>query len=205
MHAKQVAALDEIPRIADDFAIAFGRDSGGLVQPYRVEDAETVVVALGSVLGTIEEVVDAMRVAGSSVGALAISCFRPWPLDEVRDALRGAKRVVVVEKAFAVGAGGIVGQNVRLALSGLPTEVYDVVAGLGGRAITQTSLRGLLTDVIEGRMDARRLHFLDLDVALVERELARASAGSSQGVRSGPHAENMLRDLGAVASGPVQG
>jgi pyruvate ferredoxin oxidoreductase alpha subunit len=197
MHAKQVAALDEIPRIADDFATAFGRRSGGLVQPYRLEDAETVVVALGSVLGTIEEVVDTMRTQGIRIGALAISCFRPWPLDEVREALGSAKRVVVVEKAFAVGAGGIVGQNVRLALSGLSTEVYDVVAGLGGRPITQASLQRLFADVLGNRMDPRRLHFLDLDVALVERELAR----SGSGIRSGPHAENMLRDLGTVGSG----
>jgi pyruvate ferredoxin oxidoreductase alpha subunit len=201
MHAKQVAALDEIPRIAEEFAATFGRTSGGLVQPYRLADpegpAETVVVALGSVLGTIEEVVDAMREEGTSGGALAISCFRPWPLEEVREALRGAKRVVVVEKAFAVGAGGIVGQNLRLALSGLPVEVYDVVAGLGGRPITQLSLRGLFEDVVEARLDSRRLHFLDLDVALVERELAR----SRKGIRSGPHAENMLRDLGTVGSG----
>jgi pyruvate ferredoxin oxidoreductase alpha subunit len=204
MHAKQVAALDEIPRIAAEFEDAFGRSSGGLVQPYRTDDAETVVVALGSVLGTIEEVVDSMRDEDVPIGALAISCFRPWPLDEVREALRGARRVIVLEKAFAVGAGGIVGQNVRLALAAtgwadLPIEVYDVVAGLGGRPITQASLRGVFTDVIEGRTDARRLHFLDLDVDLVARELAR----SRTGVRSGPHAENMLRDLGTVASRPV--
>ena len=207
MHAKQVAALDEIPRIAAEFAATFGRGSGGLVQPYRLQDpagdAETVVVALGSVLGTVEEVVDSLRDDGVPIGALAISCFRPWPLEEVREALRGAKRVVVVEKAFAVGAGGIVGQNVRLALSGLPTDVYDVVAGLGGRPITQASLHRLLGDVFDGRLDTRRLHFLDLDVALVERELARMSAGSDRGAGSGPHAENMLRDLGAARSGPV--
>lgn len=199
MHAKQVAALDEVPRISAEFAEAFGRSSGGLVQPYRIEDAETVVVALGSVLGTIEEVVDSMRDDGVPIGALAVSCFRPWPIEEVRAALGGAKRVVVVEKAFAVGAGGIVGLNVRLALSGLATEVYDVVAGLGGRPITQTSLRRLFDDVVAERIESRPLHFLDLDTALVERELARAR----QGLRTGPHAENMLRDLGAVASGSI--
>ena len=199
MHAKQVAALDAVPRIAAEFAESFGRRSGGLVRPYRLDEAETVVVALGSVLGTIEEVVDELREQGVRVGALGIGCFRPWPIDEVRDALRGAKRVVVVEKAFAVGAGGIVGQNVRLAVSGLPVEVYDVVAGLGGRPITRASLRRLIDDVLEARLDPRPLHFLDLDTALVRRELERTRAGH----RPGPHAENMLRDIGTVGAGPT--
>ncbi len=200
MHAKQMAALDEIPLIADDFRTAFGRRSGGLLNPYRLADAETVVVALGSVLGTIEEVIDGLRGEGVSVGALGITCFRPWPVSEVREALRRAKRVIVVEKAFAVGAGGIVGQNTRDATRGLPVEVYDVVAGLGGRPITRASLRRLLDEVLEGRVDPQRLHFLDLDFELVQRELER----SRHGKRPGPHAEHMLRDIGTVASGAYE-
>ncbi|MEO5853989.1 MAG: transketolase C-terminal domain-containing protein [Nocardioides sp.] len=199
MHAKQVQALDEIPRLADAFAEQFGRASGGLVRGYRTEDAETVVVGLGSMRGTLEVVIDALRDRGERVGVLGITCFRPWPKDEVREALRNARRVVVVEKAFAVGAGGIVGQNVRLALQGLPVEVYDVVAGLGGRPVTVASIGGLLDDVLAERLDPLRLHFLGLDAGLVERELLR-----SRGVdRPGPHAEHMLRDLGTVASRPV--
>jgi pyruvate ferredoxin oxidoreductase alpha subunit len=200
MHAKQMQALDEIPVIAGDFERSFGRGSGGLVQPYRVEDAETVVVALGSVIGTLEEVVDGLREEGVAVGLLGVKCFRPWPLAEVREALREARRVVVVERAFAVGAGGIVGQNTRDALRGLPAEVYDVVAGLGGRPITRASLRGLLDDVLAGRVDPTRLHFLDLDIDLVQRELER----SRHGRRPGPHAEHMLRDVGTVASGAYE-
>ena len=196
MHATQVQALDEIPRIAADFEDTFGRSAGGLVRPYRTEGAETVVVALGSVLGSIEEVVDDLRADGVAIGALGITCFRPWPIDEVRDALAGATRVVVVEKAFAVGAGGIVGQNVRLALSGLPVTVHDVVAGLGGRPVTRASLRRLFDDVLADRLDARTLHVRDLDVGLVSRELARVGAGGR-----GPHAENMLRALGAPGPG----
>jgi pyruvate ferredoxin oxidoreductase alpha subunit len=199
MHAKQVRALDEIPRLAAEFERTFGRESGGLVHPYRLEDAEIVIVGLGSMRGTLEVVADGLRDAGVSVGVLGIGCFRPWPKAEVRETLRHAQRVVVVEKAFAVGAGGIVGQNVRLALQGLPVEVYDVVAGLGGRPVTTTSIGQLLDDVIERRLDPLRLHFLDLDHELVERELAR----SSKLDRPGPHAEHMLRDLGIVASGPV--
>jgi pyruvate ferredoxin oxidoreductase alpha subunit len=197
MHAKQMQALDAIPRIADDFSAAFGRTSGGLLRTYRTEDAETVVLALGSALGTIEDVIDELRDQGERVGAVGLKCFRPYPLDEVRAALEHAERVVVVEKAFAVGAGGIVGQNVRLALSGLPVRVYDVVAGLGGRPITRASLRGMLADASVDSLG--RLTFLDLDVDLVERELARSTATA----RPGPHAENMLRELGIVAGGPV--
>jgi pyruvate ferredoxin oxidoreductase alpha subunit len=197
MHAKQMEALDAIPRIAGEFADVFGRDSGGLVRGYRTEDADTIVVALGSVLGTLEDVVDELRDAGERVGALAVRCFRPYPLGEVRAALAHASRVVVLEKAFAVGAGGIVGQNVRLALSGLPIEVHDVVAGLGGRAITSASLHRMLADALTGRLG--RLTFLDLDADVVGRELDRLRHGG----RTGPHAENILRDIGLVAGRPI--
>jgi pyruvate ferredoxin oxidoreductase alpha subunit len=195
MHAKQLMALDAIPEVAADFSRGFGRDSGGLVRSYRTDDAETVVVALGSVLGTIEDVVDELRERGVRIGALGITCFRPFPLDEVRGALAGAGRVVVIEKAFAVGAGGIVGQDARLAMSGLQARVYDIVAGLGGRPITKRSLHALLADVLEDRIEPGRLHFLDLNRELVERELDRMRKGR----RPGPHAENMVRDLGIVA------
>jgi len=194
-HAKQMQALDLVPELAAEFATSFGRPSGGLLRRYRTEGAKTILVALGSVLGTIEDVVDELRDEGERIGALGITCFRPFPIDEVRDALAGADRVVVVERAFAVGIGGIVGQNVRLALSGLPPVVYDVVAGLGGRAITRRSLRGLIEDVGEGSIEPNRLHFLDLDWKLVERELQRLQETR----RSGPHAENILRDVGVVA------
>jgi len=199
MHAKQMLALDAIPRIAEDFTAAFGRDSGGLVRGYRLDGADTVIVALGSVLGTIEDVVDDLRDRGERVGALAVRCFRPWPADEVRAALAGASRVVVVEKAFAVGAGGIVGQNVRLALDGVAgaPRVHDVIAGLGGRPVTSASLHRMVAAVLEDR--AGRTTFLDLDTAVVERELRRAR----EDPRPGPHAENILREAGIVAGGPT--
>jgi pyruvate ferredoxin oxidoreductase alpha subunit len=197
MHAKQMQALDVVPRIAAEFEDAFGRSSGGLLRSYPDVQAETVVVALGSVLGTIDEVVDELRAEGVDIGALGIRCFRPYPLDEIRQALEGARRVIVLEKAFAVGIGGIVGQNVRLALAGLPVSVFDVVAGLGGRPITKHSLRTLVADVLAQRLEPDRLTFLDLNRVLVERELRRIS----ESTRSGPHAENILRDVGAVAAG----
>jgi len=196
MHAKQLEALDEIPRIAAEFETAFGRSSGGLVRPYRLDEAETVVVSLGSVMGTIEDVIDSMRDEGIPIGALAIRTFRPWPAEEVREALASAKRVIVIEKAFAVGAGGIVGQNVRFALAGLSLPVNDVVAGRGGRPITRKGLRALFDDILAGRIEPGPMHFLGLDTELVRRELERSRAGVG-----GPHAESILREIGTVASG----
>jgi pyruvate ferredoxin oxidoreductase alpha subunit len=196
-HAKQMQALDRLPALAVEFAETFGRASGGLMRGYRTADAETVVVALGSVIGTVEDVVDDLRDEGVSIGALSIKSFRPFPLDEVRAALAGAERVVVLEKALAVGIGGILSRDVHNALAGLPVDVLTTIAGLGGRPITKASLRTHLTAAIAG--ETGPLTFLDLNRELVERELLRASEQR----RSGPHAENMLRDLGVVAAGPV--
>jgi pyruvate ferredoxin oxidoreductase alpha subunit len=193
-HAKQIMALERIPQIAAEFSEEFGRDAGGLVRGYRSEDAETIVIALGSVVGTLEEVIDTMRAAGKKIGLLSIRSFRPFPLDAVRAALEGARRVVVLEKSFSVGLGGVVSTDVRLALSGLHLHGYTVIAGLGGRSITQTSLLKMLDEAVADRL--KPLTFLDLDWGIVNRQLAREAAVR----RSGPIAENLLRDVGAVAA-----
>jgi pyruvate ferredoxin oxidoreductase alpha subunit len=196
-HVKQMRALELIPEIAADFKDAFGRDSGGLLRTYRTDDAETIVVALGSVLGTIKDTVDELREQGMKIGVVGITSFRPFPLEDVRGALGHARRVVVLEKALAVGIGGIVSMNVRTALAGIHVHGYTVIAGLGGRPITKASLLGLFTEAAGDRLEP--LSFLDMDWDVVGRELERM--GSSHA--SGPHAENILRDLGAVAAGPV--
>jgi len=192
--ARQLQALDLIPAVAGEFERGFGRDSGGLLRPYRLDDAETVVIALGSVQGTIKDVVDELRAGGMKIGVLGIISFRPFPFDAVRAALNGASRVIAIERAFAPGSGGIVTGDIRSALLQHPVPVYPVIAGLGGRAVTSASLRGLLADGHAGALGP--LTFLDLNTGLVERELAR----TRQARRSGPAAENMLRDIGAVAS-----
>ncbi len=193
-HAKQMQALDRIPEIAADFERSFGRSSGGLIRRYRADDAETIVVALGSVLGTIEDTVDELRDQGHSLGVLAIKSFRPFPMDEVREALAGARRVIVLEKSLAVGIGGIVSANVRMALSGIELEGHTVIAGLGGRPITKASLRGLFEQADKGEL--AQLSFLDMDAELVQRELERSGIGDG----TGAHAENMLREIGIVGA-----
>lgn len=194
-HVTQMQALDLIPDIVRTFQDGFGRDSGGLVRPYRTDGAETIVVALGSVLGSVKDTIDEMREQGERIGALGITTFRPWPSDEVRRALAGARRIVVLEKALAVGIGGIVSLDVRVAVSGSESIVHTVIAGLGGRPITTSSLRPLFASA--GRGELSDITFLDLDRGLIDRELERRNSKR----KSGPHAENLLRDLVAINSG----
>jgi pyruvate ferredoxin oxidoreductase alpha subunit len=196
-HAKQMQALELIPEIATDFQDAFGRDSGGLITTYRSRDAETIVVALGSVLGTIKDTVDELREEGVKIGVVGIKSFRPFPLEAVRAALGQAQRVLVLEKALAVGIGGIIAANVRMALAGIELHGYTAIAGLGGRPITKASLHRLFNDAVADRLEP--LTFLDMDWDVVNRELQRMRSSRA----SGPHAENILCDVGAVAAGPV--
>jgi pyruvate ferredoxin oxidoreductase alpha subunit len=189
-HERHRQALEVIPELRDEFAAVFGRESGGLVRPYRNDDADTVIVAMGSVLGTIEDVVDELRADGVRIGAVGLTAFRPFPAAAVRATLARASRVVVLERAWGVGgADGIVTAEVRGALAGLPVRLHTVVAGLGGRPIPKTSLRTLFADAVAGTVEPVR--FLDLRSDLVERELGRMRDGR----RSGPVAENLLRDL----------
>ena len=193
-HHKQLRALGLIPRLLDEFKLHFGRPSGGLLRTYRTEDADTIVVALGSVNGTIQEVVDEMRAEGSRIGSVSICSFRPFPLDAAREALGRAKRVVVIEKSLAVGLGGHLSDGVRKSLSGIVLNGYTVIAGLGGRPITRSSLHQLFRDAEQDELE--QVTFLDLNADLVAYELAR----EAQARTSGPTAEAILRRVGTVAS-----
>jgi pyruvate ferredoxin oxidoreductase alpha subunit len=193
-HHKQMRALELIPQIGRDFAARFGRDSGGLLRAYRCEDAETIVVALGSVNGTLQEAVDVMRGRDERVGSVTLVAFRPFPLEALRAVLQGAKRVVVLEKSLAPGLGGVVSDGVRKSLAGIVLKGTTVIAGLGGRAITRASLVTMLDRALRDELEA--VHFLDLNHAVVEHELAR----EAQEQRSGPTAEAVLKQLGAAGA-----
>jgi pyruvate ferredoxin oxidoreductase alpha subunit len=193
-HLRQLDALELIPTLASQFSSLFGRESGGLLHSYRTLDATTIVVAMGSVLGTIKDAVDQRREMGERVGVVGITSFRPFPFDEVRRALSNAQKVVVIEKAFSVGYGGVLCADVTTAAHDTAVQVHSVIAGLGGRAITQNSIEELLDHTAHDLLSP--VTFLDLDLEVVELE--RARIGTQR--LSGPSAENVLCDPGAVAS-----
>lgn len=191
-HAKQMQALELIPELSAEFKEIFGRDAGGLVRSYRTEDAETIVVALGSVNGTIKDVVDEMRDQGVKIGSVSIGSFRPFPVAALQKAIGKASRIVTIEKSLSVGIGGNVSHNLRMALPNPNVAVHTVIAGLGGRPITRASLRGVFERALQGKLEA--LSFLDLNTEVVERHLERERLIR----RTGPTAEAVLRDLSTM-------
>ncbi|MCK5658345.1 MAG: pyruvate ferredoxin oxidoreductase, partial [Alphaproteobacteria bacterium] len=169
-HTKQLRVLERIPQLAAEFKTVFGRNSGGLFHTYRIEDAKTVIVSMGSVLGSIKDTVDDLRDKGHKIGVLGITSFRPFPSAQVRKVLCDAKRVVILNKSLAVGIGGVMSIDVNQALSGLPIDQYTVVAGLGGRAITKKSLQEVFLKAEKKELEA--VTFLDLDWDTVNKQLA---------------------------------
>jgi pyruvate ferredoxin oxidoreductase alpha subunit len=189
-HHKQLGALEAIPRISQEFQEVFQRSSGGVLKLYHTDEAETLVVALGSVNGTIKDAVDDLRQEGWPVGSIQLCSYRPFPSQVLRHVVHNAKRVIVIEKDLAVGKGGIVSSDVKIALQGLPTLVETVIAGLGGRPISKTAVIDTVKAAcLEGLEEP---HFLDLNWVAINKELTRQANQR----RSGPTPENLLREMG---------
>ena len=193
-HAKQMQALELIPQLAAEFKQIFGRESGGLVRTYCIEDADTIIIAMGSILGTIKDTVDEMREKGHKIGVLGIISYRPFPLAQVRAALVNCKRFLVLEKSLAVGMGGIVATDVRMAVTGTGIKGFTAIAGLGGRSIPKASLHKLFR--LAEKEDLQPVTFVDLDWDAVNKQLER----ERQTRHSGPIAENILHDKGSVSA-----
>jgi pyruvate/2-oxoacid:ferredoxin oxidoreductase alpha subunit len=131
------AAMERVPRFAAAADREWQERSGrgwGVLERYRCEEAEIVIVTLGSMCGTAREAVDALRDAGLPAGLLKVRLFRPLPAAELREALADVRDVLVLDRNFSPGAGGVLHQELRGALYGMKhaPSVRGVLAGVGG-------------------------------------------------------------------------
>jgi len=131
-------SLSKIEKVASEFQEIFGRYYGGLIDAYRVDDAEVVIVAMGSVVGTIKDAIDGMRAAGKKVGLVKVRSYRPFPVEALRSALKDAQVVAVLEKDVSVGYEAGLTTDLKAAFynSRLRMPIVGFTAGLGGRDIT---------------------------------------------------------------------
>lgn len=118
----------------------------GIVEKYKSDDAEIALLTMGSISGTAKAAVDNMREAGLSVGLLKVRLFRPFPVQELRRELQGRQRVVVLDRNFSPGCGGILHQEVKAALYGMknPPPVYGYLAGVGGTNVSPAKIENLV-------------------------------------------------------------
>jgi pyruvate/2-oxoacid:ferredoxin oxidoreductase alpha subunit len=138
-------ALERLEAVETEFAAIFGRRYGA-VEAVGCEDAEIILVTSGTVTSTARLLLEELRARDEKVGILKIKLFRPFPVEAIRRALAGAKKVAVVDRNFSFGATGIFAQEVRAALCNLPDHppVFGFIAGLGGRDITTTVLASMV-------------------------------------------------------------
>lgn len=188
-HAKHISALSCIEKSVQLFKERFGRDSGGLLKTYRCEDAAVRILAMGSSVGTIEDAVDELRAEGLKVGVVSLRCFRPFPMQAVREALQGARVAIVLDRAIGAGSGGVVLLDVVNAMRCSEVAIKSVIGGLGGRAITKKSIKDILRAANEGTLSDTT--FMDLDEDLVRRQLEREQASR----RCGPLPESVMHDV----------
>src|SRR5574341_383872 len=159
-----------LKEVMGEFRQKFGRLSGDLLETYRMEKAQTVFVAMGSMVGTLKDIVDEERDKGNSVGLIKVRSFRPFPEVELREALGSAEKILVLEKAFSLGLGGILYHELRSALYGLPLtpQISGYVLGLGGRDIPKKSLSKILEDF---NKSTPALNFVDAKENILKEHL----------------------------------
>ena len=137
MAAAMDTALTNFAQIEDDYERIFGRRYGA-VEAIACDDAEIVFVTSGTITSTARLVLENLRGRGEKLGILKIKLFRPFPVEEIRKALKGAKKIAVIDRNFSFGASGIFAQEVRAALCNAPVHapVFGYIAGIGGRDVT---------------------------------------------------------------------
>jgi pyruvate ferredoxin oxidoreductase alpha subunit len=153
MHKANVDSASVIEEVSAEFEKQFGRKAGGLVQGYKLDDADTVVVAFSSITGLLEEATDYLREKGQKVGVLKVKTYRPFPADAIRKALAGKKRVVVLDRAMSAGFGEILGAEVRSAMYGADGQppIDSYIYGLGGRDINVATIEELVNKPNPGK------------------------------------------------------
>jgi pyruvate ferredoxin oxidoreductase alpha subunit len=144
-------ALKEIKAINTEYANLTGRSYGnGLIEKYYTDDAELIVICIGATSGTIKVLVDELRQEGIKAGLLRLRAFRPLPVEDLRNALKNAKAIAVMDKSMSFGGfGGAVFHEIRHVMYDMPTKIpiINYIYGLGGRDSSKKDLRKIFDEL----------------------------------------------------------
>lgn len=146
-HKALLDSKEIIKQVDARYKEVIGRGYGGLVDVYRCEDAEHIIVTLGSITGLVRDVVDELRAEGKKVGVLKIRYMRPFPEEEIREYTKSAKTIAVLEKDISFGYQGTVYTNVLAALINKNSISLNYIAGLGGRDIKKSEIEQIFEEI----------------------------------------------------------
>ncbi|MCX8049668.1 MAG: hypothetical protein N3A55_08425 [Methylohalobius sp.] len=165
-HRAMLRALDVIPEVDAAWQQITGRSTGGLIAVEGPEEARVGILTLGSVFGTLA---DARQLADAPVKLIHLRSFRPFPVAALQRACQGLTELIVLERAFSPGAGGIVGAEARAALMELehPPRVHNFAVGLGGRDVPLEILERLLAAT---GSEPTRFAIFDVDLSRLPEE-----------------------------------
>lgn len=160
MRYQQKMGFEEARKVAKavfkEYEEVFGRTLK-VVDPYMLEDADVAVVTIGSMSGTAKYVVNELREQGIKAGCLKITMFRPFPAEEVREALKNVPVIGVLDRSAGLGAqSGPVCTEVRASLYGEKTEIHNYIGGLAGRDISDRSFRKIFKELLEIKAGTRK-------------------------------------------------
>lgn len=152
-HIGLLNAKEVIGEAEEKFAKIFGRKYSGLTEEYRTDDADYIIVTLGSIAGLVRETVDKLRNDGKNVGLLRIRYLRPFPNEEITGALKNAKAAAVLEKDISFGNEGTVYTNVNSALKkqNIHITTSNYIGGLGGKNISEAEIENIFGDIESGK------------------------------------------------------
>lgn len=162
-HQEMLNAVSVIAESEKKFAGIFGRKYSGLIENYKTEDAEFILITIGSIAGLSREIADKLRTKGKKVGVVRLRYLRPFPTAELVESVKNAKALGVLEKDISFGNEGTVFTNVNSALHGAKLQVpsYNFIGGLGGRNISRSDIENIFSAIENG---AGRVNFIGIEV-----------------------------------------
>lgn len=158
-HLGMLAAKEIIAEAEEKFAAIFGRAYTGLIETYGTEDADYILITLGTIAGQVKDVVDSLRSKGQKAGMIRIRYMRPFPNEEIAAAVKNVKAVAVLEKDISFGNEGTVYTNVNSALqkAGVMLPVSNYIGGLGGKNITPQEIETIFAALAKGKSQVKFL------------------------------------------------
>jgi pyruvate ferredoxin oxidoreductase alpha subunit len=157
MEVAMEGSKNVIRNVNKEFASIFGREYD-LVENYMCDDAEIIIVSMGSICGTIKAVIDNMRKEGEKVGLLKVIAFRPFPKEEIYEAVKNADKIAVLDKNISFGIGGVLFNEIKAKMD---VDARGFILGLGGRDVSNEDIRNIFK-ITKNSNDKDKINWIGL-------------------------------------------